>query len=84
MQVARRFGEVQSEDSNMDQALRKLVLLQQAMRGIPITMARRQQYDVAQTNEDRLGWATTFLRAAEDDRLAAMKNVRWHTRTWRD
>ncbi|CAK0840351.1 unnamed protein product, partial [Prorocentrum cordatum] len=46
-------------------AVRRLLLLKEAIREITIRMADEQQIDVAHSAEDQVGWGMTFIRAAE-------------------
>jgi hypothetical protein len=71
--VALKYGELRRVDSVRDQPLRRLLLAKQAIREVSLTMGRERRHNVAQTEEDKLGWTLTFLRAAEDIRLFMME-----------
>ena len=71
--VALRFNELQRTDTLADQAIRRMLLLKQAIREVSITMGRQMRHDAAKTKEDKLGWTMTFLRAAEEVRLKTME-----------
>ena len=66
--MVRRYDELRGIDSLPDQALRRLVLVKQAMREVTVTIQRASKAK-ATTTDDKLGWTMRFLRAMEDVRL---------------
>jgi hypothetical protein len=73
MRVALRFEELRAEDTNIDQALRRLLLLKKAIEGVTVTMHREGCASAAATPDDKLGWTVRFIRAAEEIRVRTME-----------
>ena len=72
--VRQEFEELRRTDKEgSERPLRQLVLLKQAIRTVTHNMHLQQNEVIAETSEDRLGWAMCFLRAAEAVRLTSMQ-----------
>ena len=54
-------------------AVRRLVLLKHSIRQVTQDMSRENQINIAQTEDDKLGWIMSFIRAAEENRVARME-----------
>ena len=57
----------------IENAVRRLLLLKQAIRTVTNRMTSEYQEDVARIDDDKLGWKMAFIRAAEEVRLQKMQ-----------
>lgn len=73
VRVTLRYEELQFEDECIDQPLRRLVLVKQAIEEVTLAMRKEAHADATSTPDDKLGWTMRFLRAAEEVRVVAME-----------
>ncbi|CAK0851772.1 unnamed protein product [Prorocentrum cordatum] len=65
----REYAALLAADQRAMQPLGRLLLMKEAMRQVTTTMNAMSQAAAAVTTEDKLGWAMSFLRAADEVNL---------------
>lgn len=73
--VTLRLGELEREDRQDSQPIRRLLLLKRAVREVTTTMQQEMGQQPPETPQDRLGYTMRFLRAIEGHRWHVARRI---------